>query len=253
MMLQGKIALVTGAGRGIGRGIALELAKNGADVAVNYRSSESQAQEVVALIRAMGRRAVAIKADVSDVRQIGAMMNEIHAQLGAVDILINNSAVDPMVDFFEMTEDVWDQVIDTNLKGTFFCTQACARDMAANGGGKVIHIGSVHGHATMPMYAAYSSSKGGINAMTRQLAIDLAKYNIQVNTIAPGATDVEKFHDNPAHDVDSIGKQIPLGRIGYPEDVAKVAAFYASSGTDFVTGQVVTVDGGSSARFFLVT
>ncbi|MDG0810024.1 SDR family oxidoreductase [Cohnella rhizosphaerae] len=149
-----------------------------------------------------------------------------------------------------MTEAFWDRVVDTNLKGTFFCTQACAKHMVRKKGGKIVNISSVHGALTMPRYAAYAASKGGMNALTRQLALDLAAFNIQVNAVAPGATEVEKFTADPLHDKEAIGLQIPMGRIGYPEDVAKVVAFFASSGSDFVTGQVVTVDGGSSTRFF---
>lgn len=252
-MLQGKTALVTGAGIGIGRGIALQLAADGADVVVNYRSSAQEALETAEQIRAMGRRALAIQADVSDVRDIRRMVDEAVAQFGGVDVLVNNSAIDPTVDFFEVTEELWDRVIDTNLKGTFFCAQACAAHMKARGrGGKIVNISSVHGTLTMPRYSAYAASKGGMNALTRQLALDLAKINVQVNAIAPGATEVEKFSRiDPNHDKDRIGEQIPLGRIGYPDDVAKVVSFFASSGSDFVTGQVVTVDGGSSTRFFL--
>lgn len=253
MRLHGKIALVTGAGRGIGRGIALELAKEGADVVIHYRSSERQALEAEEMIRSSGRRALLHRADLSDVKQIDGMMDAIREQWGGVDILVNNSAIDPTYDFFEVTEERWDRVLDTNLKGGFFCAQACARDMVKKGEGKIIFISSVHGNTTMPKYSAYAASKGGINAMTRQLALDLARFNIQVNAIAPGATDVEKFHEDPGHDPAAIGEQIPLGRIGYPDDVAKVAAFFASSDSNFVTGQVLTVDGGSSTRFFLRT
>lgn len=251
-LLQGKIALVTGAGIGIGRGIALQLAGEGADVVVNYRSSVSEAQETAELIRAMGRRALAIQADVSEVSEIRRMAQHIRIHFGGVDILVNNSAVDPRERFFDVTEEMWDRILDTNLKGSFFCAQECASDMAKKGYGKIINISSVHGSLTMSRYAAYAASKGGMNALTRQLALDLAEYNIQVNAVAPGATEVEKFSKiDPLHDKDAIGEQIPLGRIGYPADVAKVVSFLASSGSDFVTGQVVTVDGGSSTRFFL--
>jgi NAD(P)-dependent dehydrogenase (short-subunit alcohol dehydrogenase family) len=251
--LNGKVALITGAGRGIGKGIALRLAEDGADVVVNYHSSGQQANEVVAQIQTLGRQALAIQADISDVSQIQRMVKQVIDHFGKVDILVNNSAIDPTINFFDVTEEQWDRVLDTNLKGTFFCTQACAREMVSAGGGKIILISSVHGSLTMPRYAAYAASKGGMNALTRQLALDLARYNIQVNAIAPGATDVEKFWVHPGHDVQFIGEQIPSGRIGYPEDVAKVVSFFASAGSDYVTGQVITVDGGSSTRFFLNT
>ncbi|XID91361.1 SDR family NAD(P)-dependent oxidoreductase [Paenibacillaceae bacterium WGS1546] len=251
-MLSGKVALVTGSGIGIGRGVALQLAMDGADVVVNYRSSANEAQETAERIRALGRRALTIRADLSDVGEIRGMAGQIRDHFGGVDILVNNSAIDPRERFFDVTEEMWDRILDTNLKGTFFCAQECASDMVKKGSGKIINISSVHGSLTMPRYAAYAASKGGMNALTRQLALDLAEYNIQVNAVAPGATEVEKFSKtDPLYDKDAIGAQIPLGRIGYPADVAKVVSFLASSGSDFVTGQVLTVDGGSSTRFFL--
>ncbi|OCT15430.1 hypothetical protein A8709_15225 [Paenibacillus pectinilyticus] len=251
MDLSNKVALVTGAGIGIGKGIALHLAECGADVVVNYRSSERQAMTVVEQIEAMGRKAIAIKADVSSVEEINAMVAKVLDTFGRIDILVNNSAVVPIVDFFEVTEASWDETLDTNLKGCFFAAQACARAMVKQGGGKIINISSVHATHTMTKYAAYASSKGGMNAMTRQVALDLAPLNIQVNAVAPGATDVEKNHENPLHDVVQIGKQIPAGRIGYPLDVASAVAFFASASSDFITGQILTVDGGSTTQFYL--
>jgi NAD(P)-dependent dehydrogenase (short-subunit alcohol dehydrogenase family) len=251
MDLSNKVALVTGAGIGIGKGIALHLAERGADIIVNYRSSERQALAVVEQIRAMGRKAIAIKADVSSVQEINAMVELAKNTLGTIHILVNNSAVDPVIDFFEVTEEKWDQVLDTNLKGCFFCTQACAKEMVKNGGGKIINISSVHGLLTMTKYAAYASSKGGMNALTRQVALDLAQYNIQVNAVSPGATEVEKNFLHPLHDSVKVGKQIPAGRIGMPLDVATAVAFFASSDSDYVTGQLLTVDGGSSTQFYL--
>ncbi len=251
MYLNNRVALITGSGRGIGKGIALHLAECGVDIVVNYRSSKQQALELVKQIQSMGRRALAIQADVSSVPEIHFMIDKIKDTFGTIDILVNNSAIDTMYSFFDITEENWDQVLDTNLKGSFFCAQACAREMVKKGGGKIINISSVHGCLTMPKYAAYASSKGGMNAMTRQLALDLAPFNIQVNAVAPGPTEVEKFTENPLHDKWEIGKQTPAGRIGEPEDVARVVAFFASAGSDFVTGQVITVDGGSSARFYL--
>ncbi|MBB6670783.1 SDR family NAD(P)-dependent oxidoreductase [Cohnella nanjingensis] len=249
--LNGKVAIVTGSGRGIGKRIAYRLAECGANVVVNYANSEQGASDIVREIAKLGRQAVAVKADVSSVGQIEDMVAKTVELFGRVDILVNNAAIDPMIDFFDVTESFWDRVLDTNLKGAFFCSQACAREMLKLGRGKIINISSVHGSLTMPRYAAYASTKGGMNAMTRQLALDLAKYNITVNAVAPGATEVEKFTEDPNHDKDAVGRQIPLGRIGYPEDVAPVVSFFASADADFVTGQILTVDGGSSTRFFL--
>ncbi|MCQ6557430.1 SDR family NAD(P)-dependent oxidoreductase [Paenibacillus mendelii] len=251
-VLNGKVAIVTGAGRGIGKQIALHLAQSGAHVIVNYANSKQGAQEIVEQIKQAGGQAEAIQADVSKVEAITDMIRQTVELYGRIDILVNNAAIDPMNDFFDVTEAIWDSILDTNLKGTFFCSQACAKEMVKVGGGKIINISSVHGSLTMPRYAAYASTKGGINALTRQLALDLSQYNINVNAVAPGATEVEKFSlTDPTHDKDRIGKQIPLGRIGYPQDVAPIVAFLASEESAFITGQVITVDGGSSTRFFL--
>ncbi len=249
--LTGKVAIVTGAGRGIGKRIAMDLAKAGASVVVNYAHSEQGALEIVDQIASMNGSAIAVKADISSLEGVDHLVRQAVGEFGRIDILVNNAAVDPTEDFFEVTEAFWDRVDNTNLKGAFFCAQACAREMVKLGKGKIVNISSVHGTLTMPRYAVYASTKGGINAMTRQLALDLAKFNIQVNAIAPGATEVEKLADNPLHDKEHVGSLIPLGRIGYPEDVANVVAFLASPEADYVTGQIITVDGGSSTRLFL--
>ncbi len=249
--LTGKVAIVTGAGRGIGKRIAMDLAKAGASVVVNYAHSEQGALEIVDQIGSMDGSAIAVKADISSLEGVDHLVRQAVGEFGRIDILVNNAAVDPTEDFFEVTEAFWDRVVNTNLKGAFFCAQACAREMVKLGKGKIVNISSVHGTLTMPRYAVYASTKGGINAMTRQLALDLAKFNIQVNAIAPGATEVEKLADNPLHDKEHVGSLIPLGRIGYPEDVANVVAFLTSPEADYVTGQIITVDGGSSTRLFL--
>ncbi|TLS53892.1 3-oxoacyl-ACP reductase FabG [Paenibacillus antri] len=249
--LTGKVAVVTGAGRGIGKKIAIELANSGVCVVVNYAHSEQGALEIVDEISNRNGSAIAVKADISSLEGVDRLVRQAVGAFGRIDMLVNNAAVDPTEDFFEVTESFWDRVVDTNLKGAFFCAQACAREMVKTGKGKIINISSVHGSLTMPRYAVYAATKGGINAMTRQLALDLAKYNIQVNAVAPGATEVEKLADDPLYDKEHIGGLIPLGRIGEPEDVANVVAFLASPAADYVTGQIITVDGGSSTRFFL--
>lgn len=248
--LAGKAALVTGAGRGIGRGIAAYLAEHGVKVAVNYVTSEASANALVKELTDAGQEAVAVQADVSDVAQVKRMVEQVAQTFGGIDILVNNAAVDPVVDFFDVTEALWDRVIDSNLKGAFFCTQACAPYMKRAGKGKVINIGSVHGSATMHGYAAYAASKGGMNALTRQLALDLAPFRINVNTVAPGTIEVEKYSSFGWFDSEFEGRKIPLGRIGTPADIAPLVAFLATEEADYITGQVFTVDGGASARFF---
>lgn len=247
--LQGKVAIVTGAGRGIGRSIAYELGKHGAKVVVNYAHSEAGAQSLVGEMIGEGMDAIAIQADVSVVKEIESMTAKVISHFGRIDILVNNAGVDPTEDFLQVTEGFWDRVIDTNLKGTFFCTQACVKEMIKTGKGRVIHISSVHGNLTMPRYSAYAATKGGINALTRQLALDLAPFQITVNAVAPGAVEVEKFTDVPGFS--ELKDYIPVGRIGVPRDIASFVRFIASDESDYFTGQIVTVDGGSSTKLFL--
>jgi glucose 1-dehydrogenase/3-oxoacyl-[acyl-carrier protein] reductase len=249
--LEGKVAIITGAGRGIGRQIALELAKQGAKVVVNYAHSEVGANKLIEELLNKGLKGIALKADVSAVDEINVLISKTLDAYGRIDILVNNAAVDPTEDFFNITEAFWERVVLTNLKGTFFCAQACAKEMRKIGGGRIINISSVHGQATMPRYAVYASTKGGINALTRQLAIDLAKYNITVNAVAPGAIEVEKFIGQHWYDPEEMGSYIPMGRVGQPSDIAPLVTFLASEKAGFITGQVVTVDGGSIAKLCL--
>jgi glucose 1-dehydrogenase/3-oxoacyl-[acyl-carrier protein] reductase len=245
--LKGKVALVTGAGRGIGRVIALRLAAAGAAVALNYAHSEEGARSAAAEIRAAGGEAWVAQADVARVEQARALIAETAARGGGLDILVNNAGIDPRRPFFEVNEEFWDSVIDTNLKGAFFCAQAAAAEMRKKTRGRIINISSVHGQLTMAHYAAYAASKGGMDALTGQLALDLAPLGITVNAIAPGCVRVEKS----TYDPESRGREIPVARVGSPEDVAAVAVFLASDRTDFLTGQVITVDGGTTTRLFL--
>lgn len=248
---RGKVALVTGAGRGIGRVIAEQLARAGAKVVINYANSEDGANELAALLQSEGFEATPIRADVSKCAEVEMLVSQSVCLYGGIDILVNNAATDPTIDFFDVTEAFWENVVHTNQKGSFFCAQACARQMIGRGGGRIINISSVHGQLTMPRYAVYASTKGAINALTRQLAIDLASHGITVNAVAPGATEVEKFIGQPWYDPEAIGGYIPMGRVGQPEDIAAAVVFFASESAGFITGQVLTVDGGSSAKFYL--
>lgn len=249
--LKGKTAIVTGAGRGIGKAIALELASCGAHVMVNDLASSEGAPRVAEQIRSGGADATAIAADISSVKEIERLVRETVETYGGIDILVNNAAIERVEDFFDVTESSWEQTVHTNLKGPFFCAQACAKVMAGIGKGKIVNISSIHGVLTMPRYAAYASAKGGINALTRQLALDLAKYGINVNAVAPGSVEVEKFADKGWFDAAKFGEYIPVGRIGQPSDIARLVAFLVSDEADFVNGQVITADGGSSTRLYL--
>ena len=244
MQLTGKVALVTGAGRGIGREIALHLAELGAAVVLNDLQQEAGARGAADAIAAAGGTAEVWRCDIRDTAAVGGMTAAIAAQLGRLDILVNNAAIDPRCSFFDVSAEFWDDVLGTNLKGAFFCAQAAAREMRKHGQGRIISISSVHGRASMPNLAAYAASKGGIDALTRQLALDLAPSGITVNAVAPGCVFVEKNTFDPA----ARGREIPAGRVGTPRDISTVVAFLASDAASWLTGQVITVDGGTTSR-----
>ncbi len=254
MRLKDKIAIVTGAGQGIGKGIALGLAREGAHVVVNYPSAPfaEKAEAVAAEIRALSRQSITVQADVSKGAEVRALVDKTVATFGRLDIQVNNAGVDPHVPFLDMTEEQWDFIIDVNLKGNFLCAQAAARAMLQTGGGKIIIISSIHSLQTYQRITAYAAAKGGLNAMTRQLALELGPHHINVNCIAPGPIHVEKFYAiSPDYDPHMYDHEIPVGTIGYPADIANAVIFFASDESGFVTGQVLLVDGGLSARLLL--
>ena len=247
MKLAGKVAIVTGAGRGIGRGIALELSRAGARVVINYFGSEQMAQELVAQIREAGQEAIAIRADVAKSVDVNHMVAETVRQFGSLDILVNNTGITILKPFLEDTEEIWDRTIDTNLKGAFLCSLAAAKIMAEKNAGKIINISSVNGHATIPGLTHYAASKGGIHMLTKAMALDLAPYQINVNCIGPGTIEVEKYFNDPNYDAEIWGQGIPWGRVGYPEEIGKAVVFLASDDADYITGQVFYIDGGITA------
>lgn len=251
MNLAGKVAVVTGAGRGIGFRIACRLLEDGASVVFTDRElGESAAQYIET--SSTGRKAIFHQADISRLAQIEEMVEHTMGEFGRLDILVNNAAIDPAAPFLQVREDVWDQVIDTNLKGTFFCAQQAARKMMCQAGqGRIINISSVHSQATMPGFSVYSASKGGMNALTRELALELAPHGITVNAVAPGAIEVEKFVNDPLYDRDALAAEIPSGRVGKPEDISGMVAFLCSDDAAWLTGQVITVDGGTLTRLYL--
>lgn len=255
MKLDGKVALVTGSSQGIGQAIAIRLAEAGASVVINYRSHPEGAQETLNKVQAAGGNChmaqsevgTTIQADLGQVSEVERLVSESVQHFGKVDILVNNAGLEKRADFWEISEEDYDQVIDVNLKGVFFATQAFVKHLReANRPGKVINISSVHEELPFPHFTAYCVSKGGVKMMMRNLAIELGPLGITINNVAPGAieTPINKDLLNDKEKLASVLKNIPLGRLGRPEDVSNLVAFLASSEADYITGSTFYVDGG---------
>jgi glucose 1-dehydrogenase len=245
--LEGKAVAITGGDQGIGRAIAERLAQEGADVAICYRGNKAGADEVVAEIKANGRKSAAVQCDVGKVADGQRFILEAVAALGKVDILVNNAGLERHADFWDATEEDYDAVLNVNLKGLFFITQAFVKHcMQSKAGGKVINISSVHEELPFPHFTSYCASKGGVKMLTRNLSIELAPLGITINNIAPGAieTPINRKLLNDPEKLRALLGNIPLKRLGKPEDVASMAAFLASSESDYATGTTFFVDGG---------
>jgi 3-oxoacyl-[acyl-carrier protein] reductase len=247
--LAGRAALVTGAQQGIGRAVALALADAGADVGINWLDDEAAATRVAGEIAARGRRAVPVRGDVARPADAAAMVGAVADALGRLDVLVNNAGVFPRVAFLDMTERDWDGVLGVNLKGSFLVAQAAARAMVAAGrGGAIVNLSSsaIRGQ---PLGVHYSASKAGVIGLTRAMALALAPHRIRVNAIAPGLTDTaQPRYGHSEAELAEMAAQIPLGRMGRPDDVGAVAVFLASDEARWVTGQTLHVNGGQYLR-----
>lgn len=246
--MQRQTALVTGASRGIGKEIALELARNGYRVAVNYYNDPaSMVDATVAEIRALQAPVhddvLPVEADIRSSAQVTAMFERVIAAFGHLDLVVNNAGVQTWKPLLDVTEEEWDLVVDTNLKGCFLCTQQAARHMKDHGGGAIVNLGSGCNKLAFPSLVAYTASKGGIEMFTKEAAVELGRYGIRVNCIAPGSIESERTR---AEDPDYSGtwsKMTPMGRVGVAADIAPTVVFLASKGASFISGQTIGIDG----------
>jgi len=244
-----KVALVTGASKGIGKCIAIELGKAGFDVAVNYNSDLAGAQDTVAQIEACGRKAVALQANVGSVESVRNLFKQFDEHFDDIHVVVANAAVQTWKPLLELEVEDWDKVINTNLRGTFLCTQEGARRMVAKShGGSIITLGSGCNKLAFPRLVDYTASKGGIEMFTKVAAVELGKYQIRVNCVAPGATEVERTKAETGDYAGTWAPVTPLGRIGMPLDIARAVLFFAGDQSEFVTGQTLFVDGGVGAK-----
>lgn len=244
MDLTGKTALVTGSSKGIGRGIARKLAALGCDVAINYHSDAAGAADVVQGIRATGRSAFAVRASVAESEQVKRMFDSVLGEFARLDFLVNNAGVQVWAPLLDLTEDDWDRVIDTNLKGCFLCTQLAGRHMREHGGGRIVNIGSGCNKVAFPNLVSYTASKGGMEQLTKVAAAELGAFGITVNCVAPGAILIERTAKEADDYAGQWSRLTPVGRVGYPRDVAEAVAFLCSDAADFISGQTLMVDGG---------
>ena len=242
--LEGKTALVTGASRGIGRAIAVQFAREGAKVAINYASNDAKAQEVADEITKLGGTSILIKADIANHKEVRAMFNRVAQEFTHLDILVNNAGITRDSLLPKMTGEQWVEVIQTNLNGCFFCTSAAIPIMTAQSYGRIVNITSLNGQVPAMGQANYSASKGGIIAFTRTAAAELVNSGITVNTVSPGYTETDMFGAVPPAVQTKIKAKIPMARFAHPEEIAKAVLFLVTDG-DYITGQQINVNGGA--------
>jgi NAD(P)-dependent dehydrogenase (short-subunit alcohol dehydrogenase family) len=239
-----RTALVTGASRGIGKEIALELARNGYRVAVNYFGDPAaMVEETMAQIRGMQPDCLCIETDIRSSKQVATMFEQVIKTFGQLDLLVNNAGVQTFKPLLDVTEEEWDLVIDTNLKGCFLCTQQAGRYMKDHGGGSIVNLGSGCNKLAFPSLVAYTASKGGIEMFTKEAAVELGRYGIRVNCIAPGSIESERTRLEDPDYAGTWSKLTPMGRIGTVADIGPTVVFLASEGGSFISGQTIGIDG----------
>lgn len=248
-ILDNKVAIITGSDSGIGRAIAIQFAKEGATVVVNYAHNQQKAEEVRQIIQQNNGKALVIQADVGQYQQAMGLIHQVAEQFNRLDIMVNNAGMEIHSPFVDVTEEQFDRVVAIDLKGAFFCAQAAAREMIQRKTpGRIVNISSVHEDLPMPQNVPYCCAKGGLRMLTRTIALELAPYNITVNNIAPGAVDTPIDADVKAdpEKMKALLQEIPLHRMGQPEEVAKLALYLASDSSAYITGSTYTIDGGLS-------
>jgi len=260
--LEGKLILVTGAGTGIGKGVALELARQGADVAISYSSSAQGAMEAVEEIKALGRRAKAFKANLGVVADCCQVVDEAAEFLGGLDGIFNNAGVTVTLPIQEVAEEQFNKIYNVNVRGQYFCSQRAVQHMVARGkelshrfpetpwaGGSIVNMSSVHAAAGFSGHSVYAGTKGAINAFSRELAVELCAVHIRVNVVAPGSIEVPSYFTNDPNYTRELGNSmVPWGRVGVPEDIGYLAAYLMSDASEFLTGHVIYIDGGLTAK-----
>ncbi|HET7478414.1 MAG TPA: SDR family oxidoreductase [Rubrobacteraceae bacterium] len=247
MRLENKVTVVTGSSLGIGRAIALAFAREGASVTVDYRKHSDEAEAVVKEVEELGGRALAVQADVSVPEDIRRLVQSAVDEFGRLDVMVNNAGIEEKMPFLETPLDVWNRILSVNLTGAWLgCQEAAKQMVAGGGGGRIINVSSVHEDRPMPTNAPYCAAKGGVRMLMRTIAVELAPHGITVNNIAPGAieTPINENLDEHPEQKEELLSEIPLGRIGKPEEVANLALYLASDEASYVTGSTFTIDGG---------
>jgi NAD(P)-dependent dehydrogenase (short-subunit alcohol dehydrogenase family) len=256
LRLEGKRALVSGSGTGLGHEIALEFARQGADVVLHYSHSAGGAEQAVGEIKAMGRKSVAFKADFCDVDQVQQLGRKAIDFLGGIDCLVNNAGITFNKRFLKVTREQYDITYNVNIRAMFFLTQVVVEDMLKHGGGSVVNLTSVHGVSGAPEHSVYAGTKGAIIAFTRTLAVELAHMGVRVNAIAPGMVIVPNYFKSTAftqEDVEQTAEKIPLCRPGQPVEIGKIAAFLCSEDAGYIIGQTIVADGGTTSLMSLIS